>query len=183
MITPYFSRAAIYRLESLVQEKITKFLDTLDTAASVKKVVDMNLGFSCLTADVVMHYCYQKTFGALDAPDFQFRPILAIEECFDAAPYTWYLPRLFKVIDIVTRRLPEETVKKYLPPVAATTWIQRVCHPAFVFRLPPRTRCRADQTFFLPAMPQPRSRPKVQRQSPRSIHIHHPNHIRHYALS
>jgi hypothetical protein len=183
MIAPYFSRAAINRLESLVQEKIARFLDLLDSATSPKKVVDLNLGFSCLTADVVMHYCYQKTFGALDAPDFQFRPILAIEECFDSASYTWYFPKVFKFIDVITRRLPEKTVKKYLPPVAAVTWIQSVrpfCHP-----LQPRTvtTCRADQSFFLSAMPQARSCPEVERQSPRSIYIYHTNHFRHYALS
>jgi hypothetical protein len=135
-----------------VQEKIAKFLNALDVAASAEKVIDMNLGFSCLAADVVMHYCYQKTFGALDAQDFQFRPILAIEECLDAAPYTWYFPKLFKIIDIITRRLPEATVKKFLPPVAATTWIQRVCYQFPTFRIALQTISMTDQTFF-PAMP------------------------------
>ena len=128
MITPYFSRGAICQLEHLVEEKILKFLDKLKTAALEGKVVDLNHGFSCLTADVVMHYCYQKSFGALDAPDFEFLPILVIEKCFDAAPYTWYFPGLFKFMTAMTQKLPDAVAQKYLPEVAATTWIQRVCH-------------------------------------------------------
>jgi hypothetical protein len=169
MIAPYFSRAAINRLESLVQERITRFLDLLDLATSSQKVVDLNLGFSCLTADVVMQYCYQKTFGALDAPDFQFLPILTIEECFSSAPYTWYFPKVFKLIDVITRRLPEDTVKKYLPPVAAVTWIQGVRHSFYPLQPRRVTRCSADQAFFLLAMPQARSCPKIKGQSQRPI--------------
>lgn len=137
MFAPYFSRAAISRLESLVQEKIYKFLNILDVATSAEKPIDLNLGFSCLTADVVMHYCYQKTFGALDAPDFRFRPIVAIEEVLGSAAYTRYFPKTFKVIDWITQKLPDETVRKYLAPVAATTWIQRVSYLPFGFRLAP----------------------------------------------
>ena len=129
MFAPYFSVKSISRLESLVQEKINVFFEKLDGAASSKSAVDLSLGFSCLTADVVMHYCYQKTFGALDAKDFQFPPILAIEDVFYAAPFSWYFPQLFNFIERVTKKLPEWLVKEYLPPVAATTWIQKVWIP------------------------------------------------------
>jgi hypothetical protein len=155
MMAPYFSRAAILRLESLIQEKITKFLEVLSTAASSKKVVDLNLGFSCLAADVVMHYCYQKTFGALDAPDFQFRPIVTIEEVFDAAP----------------KKLPEDLVHKYMPPIAATTWIQRVCHPIFISIPPAQLSIALALMSQTPAMPKPRPRSERRCQEPRPKNI------------
>jgi hypothetical protein len=171
MMAPYFSRAAILRLESLIQEKITKFLEVLSTAASSKKVVDLNLGFSCLAADVVMHYCYQKTFGALDAPDFQFRPIVTIEEVFDAAPYTWYFPQAFKILDFVTKKLPEDLVHKYMPPIAATTWIQRVCHPIFISIPPAQLSIALALMSQTPAMPKPRPRSERRCQEPRPKNI------------
>jgi hypothetical protein len=92
MLQPYFSKAAVVRSERMIQDKIVEFLKLLRTAASENKPVDLSLGFSCLVADVITQYCYQKSFGALDAPDFRFPPILAIEEFMNSTPYTWCFP-------------------------------------------------------------------------------------------
>ena len=127
MFQPYFSKAAIQRLESMVQEKIEQFLNLLADASSSEKAVDMRLGFSCLTADVVTQYCYQKPLGALDAPDFQFQPILQIDEVLETSSYSWYVPNLLRLATQLTAKLPSSFVDKYIPAVAAINWVQDQC--------------------------------------------------------
>lgn len=92
MLQPHFSKAALVRSERMIHDKIAKFLKMLQTAASENKAIDLSLGFSCLAADVVTQYCYQQSFGALDAPDFRFPPILAIEKFMHSNPYTRCFP-------------------------------------------------------------------------------------------
>lgn len=82
MFVQYFSETAVYRIEHLIHEQIVKFLDVIRGAAKEKRVLNMTVGFKALTSDIVMHYCYQKTFGTLDAPEFRFKPLLALEDCF-----------------------------------------------------------------------------------------------------
>lgn len=70
------------RIERLIQEQLIKFLNVIKNAAQENRVLNMTLGFKALTSDIAMYYCYQKTFGALDAPGFQFEPLLALDEFF-----------------------------------------------------------------------------------------------------
>jgi hypothetical protein len=126
MFQPYFSKAAIQRLESMIKAKVIQFLTVLASAAAGDKAMDISRGFSCLTADVVTEYCNQKPLGALDAPNFQFRPIVHIEEFFDTSAYSWYVPNVLRVVIHLTTLLPLNLVEKYMPPVAAINWVQVV---------------------------------------------------------
>lgn len=130
MFQPYFSKAAIQRLESMIKAKVAKFLAVLASASATNKAMGMSLGFSCLTADVVTEYCNQKPLGALDAPDFQFRPIMHIEELFDTSAYSWYVPNVLRVVTHLTALLPFGFVEKHMPPIAAINWVQAVGGPA-----------------------------------------------------
>jgi hypothetical protein len=127
MYQPYFSRAAIQRLEGLIQGKVNKFLDALQGTAKSSEAVDLTLGYKCLTADVVMGYCYQKTFGALDAPHFRFQLIQDLEELFQTAPLAWYFPRFVNTLSRVLVNLPRGVVEKILKPLTATFEIQKAC--------------------------------------------------------
>ena len=127
MFQPYFSRAAIQRLEPAIKEKVVKWMGVLREASEQKQVLDMTRGFACLTADVVMQYQYDENFGALDAPWFQFKPMVKIEEFFNTSPTALYLPNFFLFVDKVTKQLPAAFIEKYMPPVAALQWIQRRC--------------------------------------------------------
>ena len=126
MFQPYFSKAAIQRLESMIDGKIEQFLGVLARASSGEKALDMSLGFSCLTADVVLEYCNQKSLGALSAPDFRFAPIMQIEEAAVTFPYGWYIPNVVRVVTQLTGKLPLQFQEKYLPPVAAVNWVLAV---------------------------------------------------------
>ncbi len=126
MLQPFFSRGAIQRLESSIQDKITIFLDKLKIASDEDKAVDLTLGFPCLTGDIVMYYCYQRTFGALEAPDFQFEANKHIQDFFALLQAARYFPNFFNYLDRVISRLPLAVLKKNAPAVAATLWIRNV---------------------------------------------------------
>ncbi len=128
MYQPSFSKAAIQRVESLIQDKVSSFLDILKEAASDNTVVNLSLGYRCLTADVVMNYCYQKTFGALDAPNFEFPLILTLEKTFHSVQWSIYCPTIFGSIFRIAMMLPSTVIEKVMSPVAANQWIQSVSH-------------------------------------------------------
>jgi hypothetical protein len=79
------------------------------------------------TADVVMEYCYQKDFGALDAADFHFKTIDDMEGLFGTASYTWYFPNLFNMLCRVLERAPISVTKTIAKPLAASLEIHKVC--------------------------------------------------------
>lgn len=126
MYSPHFSRAAIQKLEGSIHEKIHKLLDALHKASQARKVVDLTLAFKCLTADVVMEYCYQKNFGALDATDFRFKVIEDMEGLFGTASYTWYFPDLFNLLCRILERAPISMTGTIAKPLAASFEIYKV---------------------------------------------------------
>jgi hypothetical protein len=126
MYQPYFSQAAIQRLESSIHEKIDKFLGILHEATESSKVLDLTLGYKCLTADVVMGYCYNKTFGALDAADFKFKLIEDLEGVFGTASFARYFPGFFNMLSRILEKLPTIIIEMTVKPLAATFEIQRV---------------------------------------------------------
>ena len=135
MYSPHFSRASIQTLEACIHEKVNKLLGALEEASEVCKSIDLSLAYKCLTADVVMEYCYQKNFGALDAVDFRFKIIEDLEGLFGTASYTWYFPNLFNNLCRILERLPMSWTEKIAKPLAASFEIYQV---RFVF--PPAGR-------------------------------------------
>lgn len=72
LYVPYFSRVNVQKMEPIIREHLSNFLSKLDDASRVGKDVDLTLGFRCLVADTIMRYSYDKPFGALDFPDFEY---------------------------------------------------------------------------------------------------------------
>lgn len=128
MYSPHFSRAAIQKLEGVIHAKIKKLLMALHRASEEPKVVDLTLAFKCLTADVVMEYCYQRNFGALDATDFHFQIIEDMEGLFGTASYTWYFPNSFNILCRTLERAPVSVTKVVAKPLAASFDIYKVMH-------------------------------------------------------
>ena len=119
MYFPYFSRAAVNRLEPIIKQQLSKFVAKLEQAASDSRPVDLSLGFRCLTADSLMHYSYDKPFGALDAPDFEFPMIVAIESFFDNSTFGWYLPNFMGLFVRMMAKLPRSWIQWNKPFAAA----------------------------------------------------------------
>ena len=126
MFQAYFSKAAITRVQPLLKQSISEFLDILKAAGRDRKAVDLSLGFRCLTADMIMNYCYQKPFGALAAPDFKFPLIVTIDKYAASGLYDEYFPKAFAVVSAVMDAIPFSIARRILPPIAAIQFMQTV---------------------------------------------------------
>lgn len=69
---PYFSRQNVQKMEPIIRDHLSKFLIKLDEASYARHEVDLSLGFRCLNADTVMRYAFDKPYGALGSPNFEF---------------------------------------------------------------------------------------------------------------
>ncbi|OAP62024.1 hypothetical protein AYL99_04227 [Fonsecaea erecta] len=125
---PYFSKAAITRLEPLIHNRVQKFVSVLAAAASAGKAVDLSLGYRSLTSDVVMSYCFaDQGFKSLEADEFQSPMLLALEQMFDVMQYTIYWHNAARMLLRLLSRMTKEQAEKYVPALAATNWISEQC--------------------------------------------------------
>lgn len=122
----YFSRSAIQNLEGSIQEKVNKFVTILQKAAALSSPVDLTLAYKCLTADVIMSYCFDKDFRALDAPKFRSKPLEDMEGLFSTATFVWYWPKLFNYLCRCLAKVPPSILAQIAPPLAATFEIGKV---------------------------------------------------------
>ncbi len=131
MYSSYFSRAAIQRVESLILSQVKTFLDVLEKSSKEQTAVDLTFGYRCLTADIIMNYCYQKPLGALDAPDFKYPLIVVLRESLSAQMWVSYFSATFNSVFDIASKLPRTVAQKWMPPLAAMRKMQDV---GYVFR-------------------------------------------------
>jgi len=123
---PFFSRQSIQQLEPLIQKQMLKFFEILESKPR-SDVIDMTMGYKCMTADVIMEYCFKKSLGFLDAEDFQPPLIVALDDFFKDLPKSWYFPNFQAFMFRVVGMLPEDIVKKFVPVMAGTQWVKKQC--------------------------------------------------------
>ncbi|KAF4550001.1 Cytochrome P450-like protein 64 [Elsinoe fawcettii] len=128
LYTPYFNKSSINALEGLVHEKLSLFLNKLEGAASEGKSVKINVGYSCLFADVVMYYCYRKDLGALKSPDFTIPLIHHMEQFAPMVPFLNYFPLTGAVMFILIQMLPTALQRKFFPEAASMGELVKECH-------------------------------------------------------
>lgn len=126
MISPYFSREAIRRAEPLTLKCTIKFITLLSEAATSGKVVNLSFGFRCTTADIIMNYSFQKPLGALDAHDFRFPLIMALDASLKDIQWVHYFPKPFGLLFRITDLLPETLIEKLFQPLYLTKWCLNV---------------------------------------------------------
>lgn len=68
-LNPFFAKRSILRLEHVIQEKVQKVIDYLDTASSTGAVVRLDTLFMAVTVDVITQYAFAKSYNHLDQPD------------------------------------------------------------------------------------------------------------------
>lgn len=124
-LSPFFSKAAISRVEPyLHRQKLSGFLSTLEKANGT--VVDFYLAFRCLTADLVMDYCFQQDLDALAAPGFQDKTVEAFIQGFDMALVGTFFPNFFGFVNKIIMALPEGVRERYFAPVHGFQMMQKV---------------------------------------------------------
>jgi hypothetical protein len=114
-MAPYFSRVAVSRLEPLIQDKISKFIILLLNAGYRNKVVDLSLGYRCLTIDVITHYCFQKSHDAMDAPGFEDPFVGALMVLTRNGRHDKYIPYIGAMVFCSMMALPKGLVNGISP--------------------------------------------------------------------
>ncbi|KAF9019730.1 cytochrome P450 [Hymenopellis radicata] len=77
ILNPLFSRRAILKLESFVQEKVDLFAEQIHKHQTAP--VNLFRGFRSLAMDVVTEYSYAHSFGGLTTPGFDHPILRAVE--------------------------------------------------------------------------------------------------------
>lgn len=127
-LAPFFSKATITRVEPFLhRQKLATFLATLEAADHT--VVDFYLAFRCLTADLVMDYCFQADLNALAEPGFRSATVEAMIEGFDLGFVATYFPNFFEVLNKIIFGLPASAREKYFRPIHGFQVMQDVPTP------------------------------------------------------
>jgi hypothetical protein len=126
MFQPYFSKAAILRVEPLLKQHTTKLIALLCKAGKAHRVVDLTMAFKCLTADIIMDYCYQKPFGAMDAPDFQFPLIKALDDSASTGQWDKYFVKIVNLLSNVVLSIPPVIGTAIIPAMKSILWMRDV---------------------------------------------------------
>ena len=128
MLQPFFSKAAIRRVEFLITDEVAKILTKFRVAASENAPVNLSLGFKCLAADIVMSYTFQESLGAIDSPNFEY-PLILTQEQFRTLPQQLqYFPATMHILLGVIDHLPLSFTQKFMPGFAAFHELKRVRH-------------------------------------------------------
>ncbi|KAF2262689.1 cytochrome P450 [Lojkania enalia] len=111
-LSPLFSKSAILKSEPVLhRQKLKQFLDTLQDAASANEgrgsIINFYLGFRCLTADLIMDYCFQQDLNALAEPGFRSQAVEKFIQGFDMAIVATYFLNFFAILNRVIFALPE----------------------------------------------------------------------------
>lgn len=115
MMSPYFSTAAIVRLEPVIHERISRLCGRLEQCMHRRDIVNLDSAFSALASDIVTHYFFGTHTDNLGAPDFRFLLQDAILGITGAFQLTRFMPRLVTMM----KRLPHRIIEMVQPSFAA----------------------------------------------------------------
>lgn len=114
-----FSRPAVFRNASQIQAKIDEFVAALGRVGCGERgrplVVNLSLGFRCLTADVITDYCFGTDFGGLKTRAFRNSTVMAARVLFVSIVWGLYFPKLIDAIDALVEYLPEKVLQLVFP--------------------------------------------------------------------
>ncbi|KAJ4359692.1 uncharacterized protein N0V89_000248 [Didymosphaeria variabile] len=149
-LSPFFSKAAILRSEPFLhRQKMTKFLTTLDKASGT--VVDFFLAFRCLTADLIMDYCFQQDINALDEPGFRSETIEKFGEGPDMALVGTHFPNFFSFVNKLVSLLPVKMQEEKFRAIHGFRTMQNVARKRIEYLMnnPEKTNSKIPTMFDL----------------------------------
>ena len=149
-LSPFFSKAAILRSEPFLhRQKMLKFLSTLDNAHG--SVVDFFLAFRCLTADLIMDYCFQSDVDALSSPNFESPMIVKFGEGTAMALVSGYFPNVFAAVNKLVSMLPADVQAANFPALDGFLTMERVSRERIEYLManPDKTDSKVPTMFDL----------------------------------
>jgi len=129
LYSTFFSKAAVRRVEFLVQAKVSQFLESLAIAAAEDRIINFTFAFRCLTADIVMQYAYQEDFGALKDGALTMPFIEMLTHSSDLAQWHQHFPQVFHLMSVIAFSMPESIKKRFMKPLGAIQMLEAVRDP------------------------------------------------------
>lgn len=102
ILSPYFSKAAVVRLEPAIYERIDRLCSRLEETMHLGQVADLDAAFAALTADIVTTYFYGENSDFLGHEAFKFEMRDAILGLIRFYHFTRFFPWVADTI----KRLP-----------------------------------------------------------------------------
>ncbi|KAI4198972.1 MAG: hypothetical protein LQ350_004953 [Teloschistes chrysophthalmus] len=122
-----FNRDAIRRAEPRIALCVAKFLQKLDSYTQTEGPVNLSNAFLCMTVDAVTRFMYQKTYGALDADDFNSEFLILEKDFVKMMQWPLYLPRTSAFLFTSIERLPAWVHKRWLRGIVAQKGLWNMC--------------------------------------------------------
>ncbi|KFY33672.1 hypothetical protein V495_08273, partial [Pseudogymnoascus sp. VKM F-4514 (FW-929)] len=85
VLLPMFSRQAVTKLQSIVQNNIDRLCDALEANDAAGKPSDLFYGLRCFSLDTILQYAFNLSIDALGAPDFKAPAVEAMEASLPAS--------------------------------------------------------------------------------------------------
>ncbi|KAL9581354.1 MAG: hypothetical protein Q9212_003945 [Teloschistes hypoglaucus] len=122
-----FNRDAIRRAEPRVALCVASFLQKLDRYTQTEGPINLSNAFLCMTVDAVTGFMYQKSYGALEADDFNSEFLILEKDFVKMMQWPLYLPRTFAFLFTSIERLPGWVHKKWLRGIVAQKGLWNMC--------------------------------------------------------
>jgi len=98
ILSPYFSKAAVTRLEPVILGRIERMCSRLEETMHRGEAADLDAAFAALTADIVTTYFYGKNFDYLGNEAFKFQVRDAILGLIQFYHFTRFFPWVADII-------------------------------------------------------------------------------------
>lgn len=126
LYNPYFSKAAVHKLEPTILSQLTFLLRGIDDMRKKEMPIDLTLAFRCFSADTLGSYMFDQPFGFLQSSDFHSTTLMQLEQLVDLMPVAWYGGRPFVELVKFLSKLPRRWLGK--SGISATLKINDVSH-------------------------------------------------------
>lgn len=110
-INRYFSKAAVTKLEPMIQRNVNKLCEQLEANSETGAPVDLGSAYSCFTTDVVTEYSFGRSTHFLDNSSFERNLRSAVHGALKSGPTIKQWPFLFNILE----SLPDALVGKMMP--------------------------------------------------------------------
>ena len=98
MFQPHLSQRAIIGVQGLLETSVWEFINILRQQAMERNVVDLTLGYRCVTSDMALGYSFQKPLQALKHPGFKFPLTMKLSAMLKSGFVAQHFPRTFTLI-------------------------------------------------------------------------------------
>ena len=126
-LNPYFSQAAVNKLEPVVKAKVDLFCSRVQEVVSRGEIVNLEVAFMAMATDIITEYCFAKSYGFLEqpgfAPDFA-KTIVSGSEASNLGRFLPWMVPLMKSLPLWVIGYIDANMKQLI----GLTLVCRLCH-------------------------------------------------------